>query len=132
MTMNIRNFLVVLFCTLASFAQTGAAEDKTITLSLVDGVLQSSENTLRFKKGDRVVVRWSSDRALELHLHGYDVKTAVEPGKVSEMVFDAEVLGRFAVNSHGATGHGHGDDSGTKKIVLGHGEKAVVYFEVRP
>jgi hypothetical protein len=132
MNSNNRIFTMVLFLCFFGFTQPAMSEDRVVSLSLVDGVLQSSDQTLRFTRGDRVVVRWSSDQALELHLHGYDVKTAVAPGKVAEMVFEAAILGRFPVNSHGATGHAHGEDGGTGKVRLGHGEKAVVYFEVRP
>ena len=106
------------------------AETRVVAISLADGVLSSPDDTLRFNKGDHVVIQWSSDSAMDLHLHGYDVKTKLKPGKTSEMVFDAKVTGRFAVNSHG---HGHAKKGqGTSAIKLGHGEKAVMYIEVHP
>jgi hypothetical protein len=66
---------------------------------------------VRVKQGDIVKLRWSSDRPIALHLHGYDIERNVEPGTVTEMSFKANATGRFPVQEHqpkqgGAHSHG--------------------------
>jgi hypothetical protein len=36
--------------------------------------------TLRVKRGEDVELRWSSDRRIQLHLHGYDIERTVDAG----------------------------------------------------
>ena len=55
---------------------------------------------IRVKQGDAVRLRWSTDRPIALHLHGYDIETKVEPGAVAEMTFTARATGRFPVEEH--------------------------------
>jgi hypothetical protein len=42
-----------------------------------------------------VKLRWTTDRPIILHLHGYDIEAKVEPGAVTEMAFTARAAGRF-------------------------------------
>ena len=52
----------------------------------------------------RFVVR--SDEADDIHVHGYDIERAVEPGKPVEFSFKADIEGIFEVESHEAEHHG--------------------------
>jgi hypothetical protein len=52
-----------------------------------------------------------------LHLHGYDIERAVEPGAPATMAFRASLAGRFPVSEHG-----HGGRHG----------RTVLYLEVHP
>jgi len=54
-----------------------------------------------------------------LHLHGYDIVVNAEPDQPAYVIFDAVHTGRFALEMHL-------DDD-----LLGRGEKAVLYIEVR-
>lgn len=85
-------------------------------LALVKGRV-SGPDTLRVKKGDRVELRWSSDRTIVLHLHGYDLEREVTPQAPAVMSFAARLAGRFPVSEH-RHGAGH--------------HRALVYLEVHP
>ena len=99
----------------------GAAEaegrGQVFELVLVDGRLPASKNTLRVTKGERVELRWSSDRRITLHLHGYDIESTVTPQLPRTMSFTANIAGRFPVSEH--------------RRDAGH-HRAVLYLEVHP
>ena len=94
-----------------------AAAERPFDVVLVDGKASAAQRTLRVAKGDHVMLRWTSDRPIVLHLHGYDIEMSV-PGKGgATMRFQAAIAGRFAVSEHGR-GAGH--------------HRAVLYVEVLP
>ena len=74
---------------------------------------------MRVTQGEKVELRWSSDEATELHLHGYNVRTQVTENGEGVMKIDARAAGRFAIESHG-----FGADH--------HAEKTLIYLEVLP
>jgi heme/copper-type cytochrome/quinol oxidase subunit 2 len=83
------------------FAVTGAqADELTFELHIARGQLPANMRVIRVKQGDIVKLRWSSDRSIALHLHGYDIERKVEPGAVAEMTFTARATGRFSVQEH--------------------------------
>jgi hypothetical protein len=95
-----------------------AAERKVIALSLVKGSVRDvPNNTVRVKEDDDVELRWTSDRPVTLHLHGYEIDAQVAPGKPSAMAFKAKFAGRFPV-------HEHAEGAGNHRPVL--------YVEVYP
>jgi hypothetical protein len=77
---------------------------------------------VRVSQGDAVRLRWSTDRPIVLHLHGYDIETKVEPGAVAEMAFAARATGRFPIEEHKPDAKGGHS----------HGEAPLVRIEVRP
>jgi hypothetical protein len=89
---------------------------KVFELAVADGRVAGSD-TLRVKRGDRVELRWSSDRRIALHLHGYDIERSVAPGAPAAMAFTANLAGRFPVSEH---------RRGAKH------ERALLYLEVHP
>ena len=88
-----------------------------IAVSLVDGRVAGRESTIRVKRGDTIELVWTSDRAISLHLHGYDAKIAVLPHRSASMLLRADIAGRFPISEH-PHGAGH--------------ERAVAYLEVLP
>jgi hypothetical protein len=87
------------------------AEELTFNLRIENGKLPVNMRLIRVKQGDVVKLRWSSDRSIALHLHGYDIERKIEPGVVAEMTFMARATGRFPVQEHQAQsggGHTHG------------------------
>jgi heme/copper-type cytochrome/quinol oxidase subunit 2 len=52
--------------------------------------------------GVRVTLVVSSDVADEIHVHGYDLTTAVAPSRPAELSFDATIPGVFEVELHEA------------------------------
>ena len=99
---------VLLACETASVRAAEVAFD----LKIDKGKVPPSMRLIRVKQGDSVRLRWTTDRPIMLHLHGYDIEKKVVPGAVSEMTFTARATGRFTVEPHiGAQrsgGHAHG------------------------
>jgi hypothetical protein len=91
-------------------------------LKVEKGKVAPNMRLIRVKQGDAVRLRWTTDRPIVLHLHGYDIETKVEPGAVTEMAFTAHATGRFPVEEHKANAKGGHS----------HGEAPLVRVEVRP
>jgi hypothetical protein len=116
-----RQLLLVLSLLLASAAAAFAA-DLTFDLEIRAGKVPQGMRLVRVKQGDAVKLRWTSDRPVVLHLHGYDIEKKVEPGAVAEMSFVARAAGRFSVEEHKPDAKGGHS----------HGEAALVRIEVLP
>jgi FtsP/CotA-like multicopper oxidase with cupredoxin domain len=71
-----------------------------IEVPLTAGVVAKAQETIRLQQGDEVVLRVTSDTALELHLHGYDIHADVRLNEVTEMRFTARFTGRFPLAAH--------------------------------
>jgi hypothetical protein len=113
-----RSFACALAATvLAAAAQAEQPAPKLFALALVDGKVPAAQKTLRVAKGDNVVLRWTSDRPIALHLHGYDIEATVAREGSAAMTFLANIAGRFPVSEH-AQGPGH--------------HRAILYVEVHP
>lgn len=100
-----------------------ADEPQRFTLDLHDGQVLKEQQTLRVHQGDAVELRWTTDRPARLHLHGYDIQLAVNPGEPAVMAFTARAAGRFSVAAirdepAGRASHQHG--------------AAILYLEVYP
>ena len=81
-------------------------------LKLEKGRVAPNMRLIRVKQGDAVKLRWTTDRSIVLHLHGYDIETKVEPGGPAEMAFTARATGRFPIEEHKPNargGHSHGE-----------------------
>jgi heme/copper-type cytochrome/quinol oxidase subunit 2 len=89
------------------------AAEVTFVLRIQNGRVPENMRLIRVKQNDVVKLAWSTDKAISLHLHGYDIEKAVAPGAVTEMTFTARATGRFTVAPHLAAqpggGHAHGD-----------------------
>jgi hypothetical protein len=117
---TIRHVLACLVIAVAFNAPPGwaanAAQPKHFALSLVNGALVAPD-TIRVKQGDDVELRWTSDKPMELHLHGYDIEVKVAPAAPAMMSFSAKIPGRFPIEPHGQEQGRH---------------RAVIYLEVLP
>jgi translation initiation factor IF-1 len=76
-----------------------------------NGRVPGNMRLVRVKEGDVVTLRVTSDRPLDLHLHGYDIEWHVQPGVTSTQTFAARLTGRFPVHAHGGTATGAHDDA---------------------
>ena len=90
---------------------------RVFELAIANGRIDPSYETIRVTNGDNVELRWSSDKPIALHLHGYDIEVSVSPQSPAVMAFVAKIAGRFPVSEH-RHGGGH--------------ERAVLYLEVHP
>lgn len=109
--------LTVFAALLALVAVTGAgAEPRVVELAIRDGRLPEDRRVIRVQQGDEVTLRWTTDRPLTLHLHGYDIEAKLVPGTPVAMRFTARATGRFPIEIHGPRGE----------------ERTVGYLEVHP
>lgn len=96
-----------------------AQKTRSFDIALRNGAVTGGKS-VRVKQGDDVVLRWTSDQPLELHLHGYDVTVKVAPDAPAEMKIHARATGRFPVAIHGHRGAG------------GHSHSTLFHLEVHP
>ena len=76
---------------------TQPAESTTMRIVIVGGVPKGGIVRQTVQKGDRLVVVVTSDVSDEVHVHGYDLKRDVAPGKPARIAFVANVPGRFEI-----------------------------------
>lgn len=100
-----------------------AGQEPFTEIRIQGGKLASGPKVLRVKQGDTVRLRFTVDKEMEIHLHGYKVERKATPGAPAEMVFPARAAGRFPVEAHAeGAGGGHGHGAGG----------ALLYLEVHP
>jgi hypothetical protein len=112
---------MVLLTLLAVAVDVSHAAELTFDIRIEAGKVPQNMRIVRVKQGDSVKLRWTSDRPIVLHLHGYDIERKVEPGAMSEMAFLARATGRFAVEEHrhdAKGGHSHGESALVRIEVL--------------
>lgn len=122
---KLAGFLLVLAVawTTAPPSIAGGPEERTFALDLRHRSVTGGERVIRVKQGDTVTLRWTTDEAVTIHLHGYDIERVVKPGTVSEFTVKAYATGRFPITAHGFGERPHGK---------GHAETPLVYLEVLP
>lgn len=116
---TIRALVAVALFAVALFAL-GApawAEERVIDLPIHDGELPKDKRVARVRQGDDVTLRWTTNKTVTVHLHGYDVEKKLSPGAPVSMRFPARATGRFPIEIHP---HGRG------------GERTLGYLEVHP
>ena len=105
----------------------GASTVREFEISIRDRRVEGIASTVRVKRGETVLLRFRTDEAVSLHVHGYDVRANVSAASPRSLRFDAAVAGRFPITAHefGATSD---RDSRSK----GHREVTLLYLEVLP
>lgn len=78
----------------------GAAEPRVFELSIRGGELPEPSRVMRVRQGDDVTLRWTTDKPLTIHLHGYDLEEKLMPNKVVSMRLTAGATGRFPIEIH--------------------------------
>ncbi len=77
---------------------------------------------IKVREGDRVIMVWTAQESMTVHVEGYEVVVAVSPGKPATMEFDARRTGRFPIHGHAnSSSGGHGN-----------GHRALSHIEVHP
>jgi FtsP/CotA-like multicopper oxidase with cupredoxin domain len=71
----------------------GVLVQATVTGSNV----QTASRRVRVEIGEKVRIRVQADRGEEVHVHGYDLKADVAPGRPAVLDFTADVPGVFEV-----------------------------------
>jgi hypothetical protein len=98
------------------------APEVVFDIGIEKGRVAPNMRLIRVRQGDAVRLRWTTDKPILLHLHGYDIEIKVEPGTVVEMAFAARATGRFPIEEHKPDAKGGHS----------HGEAPLVRIEVRP
>ena len=73
-------------------------QEEVVAVAINEGIMSPPEVTVY--EGDQVNLQITSDRPIEVHLHGYDLTEEVEPGETAELSFEATDTGRFAIEDH--------------------------------
>ena len=68
-----------------------------IVLTISGGNVEGGVRRETVKQGSQVTLRATSDTADELHIHGYDLKTDLQPGQSADLTFLAKIPGVFEV-----------------------------------
>ena len=97
---------------------TARGAERQFDLSIKNGRLTDPAPTLKVSQGDEVVLELSSDRDLELHLHGYSLTFRLAAGVPAVWRLAVPASGRFplGVHEHGGV----------------HGHATLLYLEVHP
>jgi len=102
----------------------GASAVREFEISIRDRRVEGSASTIRVKRGETVLLRWRTDEAVSLHVHGYDIRASLSAASPESMRFEAAVAGRFAI-----TAHEFGAVADQPKR---HREMTLLYLEVLP
>ncbi|MEU6757862.1 hypothetical protein [Streptomyces sp. NPDC046685] len=74
--------------------------DRTVTITVRDGKVSPAPARTELRRGERVALRVTSDRADTLHVHGYDKELALPAGQEATLVLTADRTGLFEVETH--------------------------------
>jgi FtsP/CotA-like multicopper oxidase with cupredoxin domain len=113
---------------LLGLALLGAATPaREFDISIVGRRVEGTTTTIRVKRGDSVILRWRTDEAVSVHVHGYDIQAKLSPASSTRMRFEAGVAGRFAI-----TAHDFGAVADHEAPAQKHRETTLLYLEVLP
>ncbi|MEU4726902.1 hypothetical protein [Streptomyces sp. NPDC023588] len=74
--------------------------DRTVTITVREGKVSPAPARTELRRGERVALRVTSDRADTLHVHGYDKELALPAGQEATLVLTADRPGLFEVETH--------------------------------
>ena len=77
-----------------------AAAPTRIEVVVAGGKVTTAQPVVDVALGGPVLLVVTSDKADDLHLHGYDRKASITPGTPTELRFDATIPGVFEVETH--------------------------------
>jgi heme/copper-type cytochrome/quinol oxidase subunit 2 len=77
--------------------QAAGGGPQTIRVQVAGNHVQTASRRVKVKLDSQVRLEVTADRAEEVHLHGYDRKVDVEPGKQATLEFTADTPGVFEV-----------------------------------
>ena len=80
-----------------SATTTGDVGAQTVQIAVTGTKVQTAERRVKVPLDAKVRLEVTADRADEVHLHGYDRKVDIEPGKPAVLEFTADVPGVFEV-----------------------------------
>ena len=75
-------------------------DKQVISVEFKGGKVISGPQVVKLKRDDEVTLNVLSDRADELHLHGYDLHLTLQPNQTATLKFVARRTGRFSFELH--------------------------------
>ncbi|MFD5770427.1 hypothetical protein ACFWIN_32010 [Streptomyces sp. NPDC127049] len=79
-----------------------APTGRTLDIRVSGSTVTPAPSRVEVKKGERVTLRVTSDRADTVHVHGYDREATVAPGAPAVLALTADRTGLFEVETHGS------------------------------
>jgi hypothetical protein len=76
------------------------AENRVFELAIHREGPAAKSQVLTVRQNDQVIIRLSSDKPVQVHLHGYDIEKDVVPNAVTSLRFVASATGRFPIEIH--------------------------------
>ncbi|MEE1818546.1 hypothetical protein PUR59_26445 [Streptomyces sp. SP18ES09] len=73
---------------------------RTVTLIISGTTVEPPPSRIELKKGERLTLRVTGDRADTLHVHGYDRELPLSPGVPATLTLTADRTGLFEVETH--------------------------------
>ncbi|MEU4325330.1 hypothetical protein [Nonomuraea dietziae] len=70
-------------------------------ITIAGGRVTPPPGWLEVRRGQTVSLTVTSDVADELHVHGFDIRQTLQPGKPANIRFKADMSGVFEVETHG-------------------------------
>jgi hypothetical protein len=80
--------------------EAGEAKPTTPTIVVRNGEPVGGVQELEYSAGEEIRFRVSSNRADEVHVHGYEVEEEIPAGGTAALSFPAEIEGIFEVELH--------------------------------
>ena len=80
----------------------GTPGGQRIEVTVAGGQVSGDTGRVPVASGEQVTLVVTSDVADEIHVHGYDLTTAIAPSRPAELTFEATVPGVFEVELHEA------------------------------
>ncbi|MBA0127123.1 hypothetical protein H0B56_16355 [Haloechinothrix sp. YIM 98757] len=81
-------------------AQEPGGDGELLEFEISDGQVRPSVSRVSVEHGASVRIEVTSDQPDSVHLHGYDLETAVGPDEDGVLEFDADQAGRFELETH--------------------------------
>ncbi|MFJ8015271.1 hypothetical protein [Streptomyces sp. NPDC096339] len=81
-------------------SQAAPEADRTVTVTVRDGKVSPAPARTELRRGERVALRVTSDRADTLHVHGYDKELALPAGQEATLILTVDRTGLFEVETH--------------------------------
>lgn len=81
-------------------ATSATATPQVISVTVAGGQVTPAPAPVAVKAGDTVVIEVTSDKADELHVHGYDKTLALPAGQPTRLELLANIPGQFDVELH--------------------------------
>ncbi|GGY48142.1 hypothetical protein GCM10010363_31140 [Streptomyces omiyaensis] len=73
---------------------------RTLDIRVTGSTVTPAPARVEVRKGERITLRVTSDRADTLHVHGYDREAALSPGIPAALTLTADRTGLFEVETH--------------------------------